>query len=216
MPANEVKWNEAVLAPIELSPEEQEAVRRRMKAVDDLLKTDKRARYKIELFFGKARSLHSPTPGILSLWESGSKLHGGGDAKIFVCPGKLLGRSDCQAVIPEAANVSSTHFCPSCRVTWTGSQVIGEHIANLPMKKWANVLFHYFQRLDFNADIYLKFSTDDIRTTAFLEQEKNRGGELYNKTRSRRGKLMYPLSHIIKDTSAGADLLGRFVAFLMA
>lgn len=216
MPANEVKWKEEILAPIELSPEEQEAVRLRMKAVDALLKTDKHARYKIELFFGKARRLYEPTPGIISLWESGSKLHGGGDSKIFICPGKLLKRNDCQAVIPEAANVSSTHFCSSCRVTWSGKEVIGEHIANLPMKKWAEVLFQYFQRLGYNADIYLKYAPDDIRTTAALEQEKNRGGEMYAKTRSRRSKLLYPLSHIIKDTAAGADLLGRFVAFLMA
>ena len=213
--ATEVQWSEDS-APAELSREEQEAVRMRIKALDELLKTTKHAKYKIELFFGKARSLTQPTPGIMSFWESGAKLHGGGDAKVYFCPGKYLHINDCETIIPEAANVSSLHFCPKCGRTWKGKQVIGEQLANLSMKNWARVILHYFIRLEHNADIYLKHAPDDIRTVAMLEQARNRGGEALARVRGKRAVHSYPLNRLIKDTSAGADLLGRFTAFLTA
>lgn len=218
MPANvdQVNWEQETRIPVELSPEEQEAVKHRMKVLDGLLATQKHAKYKVELFFGKARSLYKPTPGIISFWESGAKLHGGGDAKIYICPGKKLGKNDCEAIIPEAANVSSFHFCVRCKSTWRGKDVIGEIVANLTMQNWAKVLLYYYIRLDHNADLYLKHAKDDIRTTAMLEQARQRGAEALNKVRNRRAVHIYPLARIIKDTSTGADPLGRFTAFLTA
>jgi hypothetical protein len=216
MSVEELQWKEGQAAPAELSPEEQEAVRQRIKALDELLKTTKHAKYKIELFFGKARSLNHPTPGIMSFWESGSKLHGGGDAKVYICPGKFFKVSQCESVIPEAAVMSGLHFCSTCKRTWKSKQVIGEQLANLTMRDWAKVILHYFIILEHNADIYLKHSHDDIRTVAMQEQAKSRGGEALAKVRGRRAVHIYPLNRIVKDTSAGADVLGRFVAFLTA
>lgn len=216
MSVSDVKFEESSPPPIEFSPEEQEAIRFKMKALDELLKDRKHAKYKIELFFGKARSMTKPTPGIMSFWESGSKLHGGGDAKIYFCPGKMRGINECSAVIPEAANVSSLHFCPTCRKSWQGKLVIGEVVANWTMRHWANALLYYYTRLDHNADIYLKHAREDIRTVAMIEQARQKGGEFLNRVRSRRALHIYPLNRIIKDTSAGADLSGRIYAFLTA
>lgn len=215
MPVQAVMSNENLI-PVELSPEEQEVVRARIKAVDALLKTEKHAKYKIELFFGAARTVNGPTPGLMSFWESGTKLHGGGDSKIYMCPGKYLKRNECEAPIPESATVSGLNFCAVCRTTWKGDEVIGEIIANLPMRKWAELLLRYFIRMEHNADIYLKHAKTDIRSHALREQEKDRGGELVTKTRTSRALHIYPLKNIIKDTSAGADLLVRFNAFLTA
>lgn len=215
MPVEDVQLLEQQ-APLEFSKEEQEAIRMKMAALDALLKTQKHAKYKIELFFGKARSLHKPTPGIVSFWESGSKLHGGGDAKIYFCPGKMRRVNDCEAVIPEAANISSLHFCVKCSRSWKGVDVIGEIVANLTMRDWATVLLRYYVRLDHNADLYLKHAKEDIRTIAMIEQAKERGGEYLARVRNKRALHIYPLNRIIKDTSAGADLYGRFVAFLTA
>lgn len=210
-----VAWTEETV-PVQLSPEEVEAVQERIKAMDALLRPTKRAKYKIEVLFTQARSIHKPTPGVISFWESGSKLHGGGDAKLYVCPGKSLKKSNCESFIPDSANASAFLWCPSCGQRWEGSSVIGEQLAVLSMKKWAEVILYYFVRLGHDADIYLKHAKDDIRTAAMHEQARQRGGELFAKVRDRRAKYIYPLRNLITDTSNGADLFGRFYAFLTA
>lgn len=210
-----VPWTEERL-PVQLGPEELEAVQAKMKALDSLLVTKQHAKYKLELFFSRARSNTIPTPGILSFWESGSKFHGGGDAKLYICPGKDSGRNGCEAFIPDSANASSFLWCPKCGLRWPGAAVIGERIARLSMQKWSEVLLYYFVRLEHNADVYVKHSLDDIRTVAMVEQARQRGGEHLAKVRGKRARSIYPLRHIIADTANGADLYGRFRAFLTA
>lgn len=197
----------------ELGEEEKHELQKRMEVMDKLLAERKKAKYKIELFFGKARSLHQPVPGALSFWESGTKFHGGGDAKVYFCPGKVLGKNTCQSIIPFAFNAYGFLVCPNCKETWKGNQVIGEVLGRHTMKDWAELVYRYFVRLDHNCDIYLKHSPDDIRSVAAREQEKQRGGDLLNKAR-KRALHVYPLANIVKDTAAGADILGRFYAFL--
>lgn len=210
-----VPWTEATI-PVELSPAELEAVQERMKLLDQLLTTTKHAKYKIELLFTRARSVSRPTPGAISFWESGSKLHGGGDAKLYICPGKHFRRNECEGFIPDASNASNFLWCPSCGTRWQGEDVIGERLAVLTMKKWADVLIYFFTRLEHNADIYVKYAREDMRTVAMLEQAQQRGGEYLERVRGRRAKSIYALKNIIWDTSNGADLLGRFQAFLTA
>lgn len=200
----------------EMTADEKQALANRMKALQELLKTQKKATYKIEILFGKARSMHRPTPGIVSFWESGSKLHGGGDAKLYFCPGKHLGLNQCQAIIPDSANGSGFHFCTTCGQKWKGEQAIGEYMNNLSLRKWSEAILGYYQRLGHDADIYVKHSPEDIRYKAAEEQARAKGGELLEKVRKNRAPYIYTLHAIIRDTSAGADLLGRFYAFLTA
>lgn len=220
MPAQvrEVKWGEdnpLENAPI-LTEEEKHIIEQKIAALDKLLATEKKAKYKIELLFGKARSTARPTPGALSFWESGTKFHGGGDAKIYLCPGKALGKSTCEGFIPDSSTGYGHLVCPACGTVWQGQQVIGEIFANLPMKKWAEVILKYYVRLGLNCDIYLKYARTDIRAAAMAEQLKDLRGEKVNLVRSKRAMAIYPLRNILKDSSAGADLLGRFEAFLLA
>jgi hypothetical protein len=175
-----------------------------------------KGKYKIELFFSSARSMNKPTPGALSWWESGSRLHGGGDAKIYICPGKMRRFNTCEAFIPDSGNASGILFCPKCGTSWKGDDVIGEHIAKLSMKQWSELLVHYFTRLELNADIYVKHARDDIRTVSMVEQAKQKGGEALRKVRDKRALVIYPLRNIIKDTSAGSTLSSRFHALLTA
>lgn len=220
MPAHirEVKWGED--NPIESAPvltdEEKHIIEQKIAALDKLLATEKKAKYKIELLFGKARSTSRPTPGALSFWESGTKFHGGGDAKIYLCPAKSLGKSACEAFIPDASTGYGHLVCPKCGSVWQGKEVIGEIFANLPMKKWGEVLLKYYVRLELNCDIYLKYARDDIRAAAAAEKLKHFAGEQVNLVRSKRAMSIYPLRNILKDSSAGADLLSRFQAFLLA
>lgn len=211
--SKEVKWEDDPSKLDALIEEEREAVQKRMEAMDKLLAEQQKAKYKLELFFGEERSLHKAVPGILSFWESGTKLHGGGDAKIYFCPGKQLKLSNCEAPIPFEFNAYGHLVCPACKQAWQGEQVIGEIMGRHTMRQWADVLFLYFQRLGGNCDIYLKHAPNDIRSLAAAEQERQRGGELLARAR-KRGLYIYPLKNIMTDTAHGADLLGRFYAFL--
>lgn len=204
---------------LELSADERAIVANKIAALQKLLKDDEvKAKYKLEVAFGKARSIWKLTPGVVTFWENGSKFHGGGDVKIYLCPGKHLGKSDCEALIPDMANSLGKLICTSCGQMWEGTDVIGEIFLNLPMKTWAEVLYGYYRKLDYTCDIYLKHAPDDIRSIAKAQQERQtfQGSELLDRTRAKRARHIYPLRNIIKDTSAGADLLARIYAFLVA
>jgi hypothetical protein len=62
----------------------------------------------------------------------------------------------------------------------------------------------------------VKYNYSDIRDASAKEQLKNIGGELLLKVRGKDSRVprLYPLRNILKDVSNGADLHGRFLAFL--
>jgi hypothetical protein len=206
-------------APAPLSDVEQEVVQKRFAELQKLLAdNNSRAKYKLELAFGKARSDRHATPGMLSFWENGSKLHGGGDAKLYLCPSRYLKVGTCQAVIPDLANQEGTLVCPTCGQFWKGEQVIGELLFNLPMHKWAEVLYNYFCLFEQSCDLYLKHAPDDIRSVALAQSKHQtwRGSKMLNRSRVTRARVIYRLSAIIADTANGSDPRRRFFMFLTA
>jgi hypothetical protein len=213
-----VRWGEdnpVEVAPV-LSEEEAHTLRARMAAMDKLLGDQGKAKWKIEIFFFHKRKLFSHSAGAISFWESGTMFHGGGDAKAYICPGKELKRSNCEAIIPGSSNGYGFLACPSCHQVWQSEQVYGEIFGRWNNRVWAEKILHFFVRMDHNADIYLKYPKEDLRVAARLEQEKQLGGEKLERVREGRVQYIYPLKNIIKDTANGADLLGRFHAFLTA
>jgi hypothetical protein len=214
----DVKWGEdnpIEAAPV-LSEEDKEILKKRLEVLDKELATRKLAKYKIELFFSSRRSGRTPTPGAISLWESGTKLHGGGDCKIYLCPGRELKVNECRGIIPDAAQGYGHLVCPECQHVWKGKQVHGEIFARLTTDNWARLLYRYFVRLGHNADIYVKVPKVDIRKAASLEQARQMMGEKLTVARTKRDVYIYPLRNLIKDVNAGADILGRFKALLSA
>lgn len=209
-----VREGELVLTEAELATFKEQAAK-----LGKLLQDKKQvAKYKVEIMFGRERSMNTATAGMLSIWHSGSKFHGGGDDKLYICPGKHLKKNDCEALLQSDYNNSRGIVCPACGVIWKHEAVIGEIFFKLPMRKWAEVVYRYFRLCEHNADIYLKYAPDDIRSVA-LEQAKRatwQGSKKLDKARRVRAQHIYPLRNIIKDTGAGADLLGRFYAFLTA
>lgn len=221
MPVQELKYaslQEELTETPARNEEEQVALEAKRKALDELLNDNQLAKYKLEVMFRRDRSVHHPFPGVVSFWESGTKLHGGGDSKLYLCPSKDLGKGTCEAFIPDTANGLNHIVCPTCGSLWKGSEVFGEVFYRLPVQKWSEVLLRWFQRLEHNADIRIKFAKDDIRSVALAEQEKQMMGEILTKARSAQRRMIYtyPLKNIIKDTAAGADLQARILAFLKA
>lgn len=212
----EVKWSDVDKKTQELSREEHHNLQKRQEAFDKLLEDNKRAKYKIEVMFRHSRRSTGLIDGMLSIWESGTKLSGEGDAKVYFCPSKELGRGECQAILPDVSNGFGHLVCPKCGQSWKDSEVYGEVFFKLPYEKWAEVLVTYYARTGHNADIYLKYPKHDVRVIAAKEQEKQLKGDQYNKLRSEKVLYIYRLERIIKDTSSGSSLYDRFKALLTA
>lgn len=214
-----LRYDDVRGTPIVLTPEDLAKFEKQRQALIKLLGEKKIiAKYKIEIMFGKARSTSKPTPGMMSFWANGSKFHGGGDEKLYLCPGASLKQNGCTALLQDSYNSSLGSVCPACGNVWTQPELIGEIFFNLTMQNWARVIYRYFHICEAHCDIYLKHAPDDIRTVALAQAERQtwRGSELLDKTRAKRARHIYPLKNIIKDTSAGADLLNRFHRFLVA
>ena len=204
------------VAPLVRDGVQQEALQVKLDNINKRAQTPVVVKYKIELLMVGTRSMYSPVRGAITLWENGGKLHGGGDGSICLCPGKALGVSQCEMPIPSRDNVAGRIVCPHCRTLWRSAQANNMLIANLPVKKWAEVLYKYYRMLDHNADIYLKHAASDIRSTYQKDIEKHANGQLMMMAEYDVKLHIYPFVNIIKDTAAGADVLGRFQAFLLS
>ncbi len=205
-----------------LTPEEEYEVKERQKGLDALLETQDLAKYKLEVMFSTRRSSTNLAAGTVTWWESGNKLHGGGDSKLYLCdsssPDPRLQGKGCKKFIPDSSNGLSFIVCPHCQTMWRPENLVGEIFYNLPSEKWAQVLLQWFHRLDMRTDIRIKYGRMSIRDAQTKENERGMRGELLEKARSfdQRSVVTYPLKNIIKDTAAGADLGARILAFLRA
>lgn len=219
-PEGALKYDDVRDGPLILTADQHAEIANRAAALRKLLQ-DKTitAKYKVELMFGKARgAAMTPTPGMISFWENGSKFHGGGDVKLYLCPGKFLKRSECSAVLQDSYNSGDGVVCPACGTIWKHEALIGEYLYRLPMQKWAQVLHGFFRHFEHNSDLYLKFAPEDIRSVTKMQALKQTwdGSKKLASLRDKRAKAIYPLKNIIADLNAGADLEKRIFAFLTA
>jgi hypothetical protein len=216
------------ITQVSMSGEELQALENKIKATNLLLKDDIRATYKLEVQFGKNRTASGrPYAGVMSAWLSGSKFHGGGDEKIFECPDPkceawILPHQITQRTVvrkeggKDVEEFMSLSYCGSCAQVWRSEQTIGERFFKLTEQDWAYAILKMFRRLHMDADIYLKYSREDIRHKSMMEMARNRGGEEIAKAHRLRGLHIYPLKNIVNDTKNGSELYGRIRAFINA
>jgi hypothetical protein len=193
-----------------------------------------KALYKIEIHFGPDRTSlpHKLMAALVTIWESGRRLHGGGDEKMYWC-----GYDDCGKPF-STDNFAYMHaVCPKCRrelhldpqakqdhLDYLGREnlpvngmdklpiVVGEKLMKLPPPKIADFLTKTWYALDCNADIYLKFHPKDLRF-----DKKNFGHEVIDRietARTKREPVIYTLPRILADTSAGGDLKSHILAMI--
>lgn len=207
---------------IQLSEDDQKAIKERLEMLAKVFAGDVRAQYKLELLLIGKRptlvSLHETVVGALSFWQNGTKSHGGGDEKAYICPGSRMKNNGCVSIIPASLNSDGFLVCPKCNSVWKPEQVIGEIMGRHTLNDWAKLLTTYFYRLDSSCDVYLKLAKGDLFQTTQSEQERQRGGELLRQVREGRlrDRGIYPLKNIIKDTSNGRDLYNQLRSFLLA
>lgn len=201
-------------APRILTEEEKANIVEGRKMADAAIAAEGKAKFKIELMFTAAWSVVKPVPGIMSFWESGSQLHGGGDAIVHFCPGKKFSKSACDHYIPDPSHGYGFLVCPGCHSVWKGKDVYGQIIGRHTAKDWATLIEKYYRKLDMNCDIVIKYHKDDIRKAAQgIKAEET----LYRaRSSAKRLKRIYTLSNIMRDTSAGSALYDRILAFVKA
>ena len=221
MPVSEgpIKYDDVRDGPIVLTAAESAIFATEAARLSTILKDPKVvAKYKLEIIFGKVRTGRGLTPGAVTFWANGTKFHGGGDDKLYLCPGRRQRKSDCEAVLQAAYNSAIGITCPACGVTWPNEEVIGEIFLNLDMRKWALALYNLFCRFECDCDLYLKHAATDVRSIAIAQSKQQTwaGSKNLEKARSTRARVIYPLRNIITDTSAGADPLRRFYDFITA
>jgi hypothetical protein len=195
-----------------------------------------KAKYKIEVMFSRHRSSlsHKPSHLMLLIWESGKRLHGGGDQKMYWC-----GYGDCAKPITSDdfgyMHVVCRHcqremfLDPDARAAHVASLrrerrnsdgldrlpcVVGEKMANLTPPNLAELLVKTWYALEGQADVYIKFSPYEIRYDKLHETTSDM--DRLEKTRVQRQPVIYTLRAIRKDLASGADLKSRFVAMVTA
>jgi hypothetical protein len=184
------------------------------------------AKYKIELHFGKDRTVTGPNICAISAYESGKHLNGEGDEMMYICSerdrglhvgGQVAkvndapvqrGTDGCGAFIPGRQIKGGFAMCSSCERVVKADALTNTLFVSLPTKRLAALVTTWFRKLDSNCDIYVKYHPSDIR---YIAMEQDHG---LDKARMLRGLSIYPLANIIKDTTAGSAIESRFVTFL--
>jgi hypothetical protein len=185
------------------------------------------ARYKIEVHFGKNRTLTGPNVAAVSVFESGMHLNGDGDELMYICAQRdkglalnapnvkdseiIRGQEGCGKFIPGKNLQNGVAMCVCEKQRMISSEELTSTVlVNLTTERIANLVANWFRKLDNNADIYVKYHPTDIRYKAMESAEG------LDKARSLRGLTIYPLKNIIKDTANGASIEKRFFALFTA
>jgi hypothetical protein len=168
-----------------------------------------RAKYKIEVFFQPGRTVNGPNLCGVMLWESGRRIHGGGDDKMFWCKDNRQGQNEgCWGPIVSDNIKGGLAVCPKCLMAVDAELLTDMRVLRLTTRKLADVIETIFHQLGDNADVYCKYSQDDIRYRAMVMAKGERVARKY------KGLHIYTLGNLIQDTAHGASVNNRFYAFL--
>lgn len=213
---------------------EQEEILQRLMEKETLEALEKagkysRATWKIQLWIKSDRSVHKPLTFTLSVWESGKRLHGGGDESAFFCrrnpaaPApkappfgamrsvfKATASPDgCDGVIPGGSASGGIIVCPHCGVRWDTEAIADSLFYRVPVEVAAEIVAKRFRQLGNDCDIFVKFRPEDVRVKMMAASYG------LHEAIKLKGLVIYPLARILVDTSNGATLESRFKALLL-
>jgi hypothetical protein len=181
--------------------------------------TELKATYKLEIIFTEERSMHKPFGGFVYALSNGGFAHGGGDEAIYFCSAKV----DRDGVTKTCNNPLALKWlgrdnalCPRCKQLIDPADLTGQIYAKLSVQNWTQLVLKVFNVLGCDADLRIGTLKGDLRVTTQQEMDHSSMGEGLTALRKDRRYVVYPLSNLIRDTSAGASLQGRIRAFLSA
>lgn len=208
--------------PERLTPEQRRTYDAAQKSLNKEFSPDKetahimgydgiKAGYKIEIMFGPKRTPQGPNRIVIQIWESGKRLDGDADDRMYWCRDVEQNSSlGCGKPIPSGAIRNNIAICPSCQMAIRADKLTGEQFHMITTQNLAFKLEALFHDLKDNCDIYCKYDQTDIRYQACLREKG------FEKARYLRGLFIYPLRNILRDCAAGSSLAARFRAFLSA
>lgn len=185
-----------------------------------------RADFKLQVNFHSSRSIHKPLIFSVSVWESGKRLHGGGDTSCSFCWRQRGAKAvvptnevtmqksspqGCKGIILPRHVSGAFALCPHCMARHRTTDIGDTILYSTYVDDCAALLYKYWLKLGGNADVVLQYSASDVR------QKTLQGGDKLRRHRENRGALsIYPLANILKDTLTGASVEGRIRAFVLA
>lgn len=187
-----------------------------------------KADYKIQIWFRSNRTLFGDNDFTLQAWESGKRLHGGGDELMRICrrlPNapkptradiagmanqEIAGRGGCGNFIPGELIVHGRVACPHCQMQHDSEFIATSVFYRTSMTRAADILVEWWNRLGGRASLYAKYHPMDPRSAAMQTEHG------YRKAQELKGLTVYTLEGIIRDTSTGRSLASAFRAFLTA
>jgi len=186
----------------------------------------KRADFKIQIWFRSQRSMHAPIAFTLSFWESGKRLHGGGDEMMFVCRrhaespklkpfdlamAKTKSVRGCDGLISGGlAQETGAVLCPHCHVSHRLDQIGDSIFYRTTINQASDIIAKWWRKIGHNADLYAKYNPLDPRSVMMAQNYD------FRTAREKKGLTIYPLQNILKDTLNGATLESRVKAFITA
>lgn len=187
-----------------------------------------RADYKIQIWFRRNRSLWGLNDYTLSFWESGKRLHGGGDELMRICkrlPGapkprrpdvlavsdmKAANAGGCGKLIPGGLVSLGRVQCPHCQMLHVSEHIATSIFNRTDMQRASEILAYWWHQLDGRAMLYAKYSPDDPRTLAMADLHG------FKMASERKGLTVYTLERIRQDISTGRSIESAFKAFVTA
>lgn len=169
-----------------------------------------KAKFKIEIKFRGDRKLFGDNSIGWQVYESGKHLHGGGDELVYWCIARNESGVGCGSHIVGSSIIQGVALCAGCKRQINAAQLTSNFVIKMTIKKLAEETAKLWRKLDGSADIYCKYSREDIR---YKIMEQKVGAD---KARELQGLFIYPLANIIKDTAAGSSIESRFEAFFKA
>lgn len=169
-----------------------------------------RASYKIEIKFRNDRKMFGDNAIAWQVYESGKHLHGGGDELVYWCIARKDNGVGCGAPIIGSNIIHGVALCPGCGNQLNAAMITSNFVIRMTLKKLATETAKLWRKLNHSADIYCKYSREDIR---YKIMEQKVGAD---KARQLQGLFIYPLANILKDTANGSSLENRFEAFFKA
>lgn len=193
-------------------------------AAERALKAD----YKIQIWFRRNRNLWDLNDYTLQAWESGKRLHGGGDELMRICrrlpnapkpldmdvmgmPNKeIAAQGGCGRFIPGGLVAFGRVACPHCQMQHKAEHIATSMFYRTSMTRAAQIIEEWWHRLDGRASLYAKYHPADPRSAAMQTEHG------YRMAMEKKGLTVYTLQSIIKDTSTGRSIESAFRAFLTA
>jgi len=197
---------------------EQRAIQQNVEVIRQAFADPGRGKYTLDITLLKLENERLPMPGQLKFWASGARTYAKAnqDTKLYLCPGKHLRQSNCDAVMPAFSNFSSKHICPSCGTTWSPDQMIGEVLARLTYTDWARVIASYFVKFESCANFALTIRSPGLHSAVEQEMQRDIRNARINQVEKATRTSYYNFPRLAADLQAGASLEGRIRAFLMS